>query len=477
MGNLIDHLCKFPFNIVSTRVASSGLHKPSIYSKVNLEIKEAGTARKIATVTFESNEVSEKEKQACLELSRVANIPGFRKGKAPLPMIRKRYTKELLEELNRKISTEAYEAVLSEKNLRVYSILKVDAGNLDPNSSASVEITIDVEPEFDLPDYENFELEINPTEVNESDVAKEIQSLCDQRATFEIVERKVEAGDYVKCSYEGKIGDQAVADLVPEKPIYGKQSNTWEEAGQVKGMGVEAIAEGIIGLAKEDSTTLKASFEKDFEVAPLAGKTVEYSIEIHEVREKKSPEPDSKEFLESLKIENLEELNEKVKKDLLNRKERENINAKRQQVTQKILEMPEFPLPQQAVEEESNTIFQNNAQRAIQGGAKQEEIEEKRDELWKQSQSQAQSRVKLTITLGRIAEKEKIEVKNEDLAQAATHEAMMMRKDPNEFIKELTQDRARLNRFRQDILHDKTLEFVANKGKEKVCEIEGDPTD
>ena len=71
MGNLIDHLCKFPFNIVSTRVASSGLHKPSIYSKVNLEIKEAGTARKIATVTFESNEVSEKEKQACLEFTGV----------------------------------------------------------------------------------------------------------------------------------------------------------------------------------------------------------------------------------------------------------------------------------------------------------------------------------------------------------------------------------------------------------------------
>ena len=84
--------------------------------------------------------------------------------------------------------------------------------------------------------------------------------------------------------------------------------------------------------------------------------------------------------------------------------------------------------------------------------------------------------MKLTITLGRIAEQEKVEVTNENLAQAATREAMMLRQDPNAYVKELSQDQARLNRFRQDILHDKTLELIASKGKEKVCEIEGDHT-
>ena len=444
---------------------------------MNLEIKEAGTARKIATVTFESEEVSEKEKQSCQELCRVANIPGFRKGKAPLTIIRKRFSKELHEELNRKISTEAYEAVLAKKDLRVYSILKVDAGTLDPKSSATVEVTIDVEPEFELPDYENFELEVKPVEVKEVEVSKELQSLCDQRASFEVVERQVANGDFVKCSYEGKIEDQSVADLVPEKPVYGKQANTWEEAGETKGMGLETIAKAIVGMAKDESKKVETTFDDNFEVPPLAGKTVQYFIEVHEIREKKAPLPDSKEFLESLKVENLSELKEKIHKDLLARKERENINSKRQQITQKILEMPEFPLPQQAVENESNTIFQSNARRAIQSGTKQDEIEEKKDELWKQSRTQAQARVKLTITLGRIAEKEKIEVKNEDLAQAATHEAMMMRKDPNEFIKDLTKDQGRLNQFRQDILHDKTLEIVASKGKEKICEIQADPTD
>lgn len=272
------------------------------------------------------------------------------------------------------------------------------------------------------------------------------------------------------------MGEESVAELVPDKPMYGKQSNTWEEAGQEKGLGVDAIAQAIIGMAKDEKAEIEAKFEEDFELAPIAGKTVSYSLEVHEVRQKKSPDPNSKEFLESLKVENLDSLKERIKDDLKSRKEQENLNAKRQQVTQKILEMPDFPLPQQAVEDESKNIFQGNAQRALQSGAKQEEIEEKRDALWKQSQTQAEARVKLTITLGRIAEKEKVEVKNEDLAQAATREAMMLRKDPAEYVKELSQDRVRLNRFRLDILHDKTLELVASMGTEKVCEIEEEPT-
>ena len=441
---------------------------------MNLEIKDAGTARKIALVTFDSDELTQKENHACQELAKLANIPGFRKGKAPIPVIRKKFAKELSNELNRKVSTDAYEAVLDSKDLKVYSILKVDPGEIDVQTSTTVEITVDVEPEFDLPDYKNYELTVNPTEVSDEEIEKEIESLRDQRATYDEVERTITEGDYVKCSYEGKLDEKPVADILPDKPMFGKQANTWEEAGQAKGLGIDAIATGLVGMNKGESKEVEATFEEDYEVEPLAGKTVIYSLEVHEVREKKAPEL-NEEFLKSMKVETVEELKDKIDQDLKNRKERENINGKRHQVTQKILDLPDFPLPQQAVEEESKTIFQGNAQRAIQQGAKEEEIEAKRDELWKQAQTQGQARVKLTITLSKIAEIEKVEVTNEDLAQAATQEAMMLRKDPAAHVKELSQDRQKLNRLRQDILYDKTLEFIASNAKESICEKEEDP--
>lgn len=441
---------------------------------MNLEIKEAGDARKIVNVSFDVDEMSEKGIQVCKELSRVANIPGFRKGKAPEQVIRKKYATEIIQELNRKVSTAAYEAVLENKDIKVYSILKVDAGDVQLGTPATVEVTVDIEPDFELPKYEEFELTTHPTDVKDDEVDKELDSLRDQRASFEEVERAIVEGDYVKCSYEGMLDGSPVAELLPDKPMYGKQTNTWEEAGQAKGLGVDAIAQAVIGMKKEEKKEVDADFAKDFEVAPLAGKKVIYSLEIHEVREKKAPAADDEEFLKSLKVENLDDLKKKIKDDLLSRKERENIDGKRSQVTQKFLEIPDFPLPQQAVEDESKSIFQSNIQRAVQQGAKQEDMESKRDELWNEAQVQGKARVKITITLSRIAELEKIEVSNEDLAQAATREAMMMRADPQVYVQELAKDQARISRLRQDVLHDKTLELVASKAKEKVCEIDGE---
>ena len=443
---------------------------------MNVDIKDAGVARKIATVSFDSDEVSKHESKVCQELGKLVNIPGFRKGKAPANVIRKKYAKELKDELNRKVSTAAYEAVLENKDIKVYSVLKVDAGELEPSQSASVEVTVDIEPEFDLPKYKEYELTVEPTDVKEEDVTKELDAIREQRASFDVVERASQKGDYVKCSYEGTLDGKPVAEILLDKPMYGKQANTWEEAGNQTGMGVDAIAEGVLGMAAGDKKEVSADFAKDFEVEALAGKSVTYQLEVHEVREKKAPALEDEEFLKSLKIESVDELKEKVTEQIKYRKEQENVNLKRKQITQNILDTDDFPLPQQAVEEESKAIFQNRIQQATQQGAKPEEVEKNRDEWWKESQTQGQARVKLTLVLSKIAEEEKITVEKEDLAQAATREAMMRREDPTKFIKELTQDRARLNRLREDIVYDKTLVKIAELSKEQICDIEGEHT-
>jgi len=443
---------------------------------VNVDIKDAGVARKIATVSFDSDEVSKHESKVCQELGKMVSIPGFRKGKAPANVIRKKYAKELKDELNRKVSTAAYEAVLENKEIKVYSVLKVDAGELEPSQSASVEVTVDIEPEFDLPKYKEYELTVEPTEVKDDEVTKELDAIREQRASFDVVERASEKGDYVKCSYEGMLDGKPVSEILPDKPMYGKQANTWEEAGNQTGMGVDAIAEGVIGMSTGDKKEVNADFAKDFEVEALAGKSVTYQIEVHEVREKKAPTLEDEEFLKSLKIESVDELKEKVTEQIKYRKEQENVNLKRKQITQNILDSEDFPLPQQAVEEESKAIFQNRIQQATQQGVKPDEIEKNRDEWWKESQTQGQARVKLTLVLSKIAEEEKVTVDKEDLAQAATREAMMRREDPTKFIKELTQDRARLNRLREDIVYDKTLIKIAELSKEQICDIEGEHT-
>ena len=156
---------------------------------------------------------------------------------------------------------------------------------------------------------------------------QELQALCDQRASFNVVERKAEKGDYVKCSYEGKVGEELAADLVPEnqcmenKAILGKK-----QAGPRSG--VDAVAQGVIGLGK-DENNVETKFDDDFEITPLAGKTVNDSIEVHEVRQKKHQTHSEEDFLKSMKVENIGfPLKEKIREDLKVRKEQENQTPK-----------------------------------------------------------------------------------------------------------------------------------------------------
>ncbi|MBT7741613.1 MAG: trigger factor, partial [Opitutae bacterium] len=309
---------------------------------MKIELKDAGDARKVATITFEAEEVAEKEKKVCKDFANQANIPGFRKGKVPPNVIRSRFGKQMNEELKRQVSTDAYEAVLERDDLRVHSILKVDAGEVDSGNAVTVEVTVDVEADFELPDYESYELSIHKTDVSDEEVEKELTNLCEQRASYEIVERPVEQGDYVKCSYEGSLDGKPVAEVVPEKPMYGKQANTWEEAGSEEGMGVKAIAEGLIGMKVEEKKTVTEDFPEDFEIPPLAGKSVSFELEVHEVREKNAPDPSSSDFLKAVSVETLDELKEKIGKDLEQRKEHQNLNGKRNQITQNLLDSEDF---------------------------------------------------------------------------------------------------------------------------------------
>ena len=85
----------------------------------------------------------------------------------------------------------------------------------------SVEVTVDLEPEFEIPEYENFEVSVQPTDVSDEEIDKEINALRDQRASFDEVDREAKEGDYIKCSYEGKIDGNPVAEILPDFQMYG----------------------------------------------------------------------------------------------------------------------------------------------------------------------------------------------------------------------------------------------------------------
>ena len=437
---------------------------------MKVEIKDTNDTRKVATVAFEPQEVAAEEKKVLQLFSKHAKIPGFRPGKAPDQVIRSRFADGIKEEWSNRLATAARDAILEQDDLRVHQLLKIEPGEIIAEAPVEVVITLDAEPPFELPDYEGFTVEVTSDDPSSEEVENLLESWRQQRADFAIVERPAEKGDFVKCSYDGLVDDKPIGDLVPDKPIYGKQANTWEEAGAENGVGVPIIIESILGMKAGDKNTYQTEFPADFEESRLAGKSATYELEVHEVRHKDLPELDDPKFLQAMEVDKVEALRERAETEAKTQKERSNATAKRRQVRDQLLAGVDFELPQADLESETQEIFRAMVDANLRRGAAQEQLESHKDEMFTRAGEDARESIKLRIILSRVAEKEKIEVSREELSQAIATQAMMAGTDPREHFKEMQQDRAKLAHLQQQVLFDKTLALLTEKATVEIKE-------
>lgn len=431
---------------------------------MNIAIEEVSPTRKTLVVTVPAQEVAAEEKTVVGEISQAVRIPGFRPGKAPVDMVKRRYTKEITEELQRKITSKAYEHAVKESKVNIFAAVNVDGDPIVPGKDAVLKITVDVQPEFALPEYKGLPIMVAPSEVTDADVETSITELRNQRADYSVVERAAAAGDFVRLNYTGTLDGKPISEIAADQPIYGTQHGTWEEAGSTTAPGVRAIIDGVIGLKANDKKDVTHAFPADFEVAALAGKTATYALEVLEVREKRPAAIDDA-FLKSLQCENLEQLHTRVRDDLKSRKEQDTQAASREQIVKALNGAVDFPLPESAVENETQSLLRDHLERQMRAGIPEEEFEKHKDELFKSARSAAIGRVKLLMILLKIAEKEGIKVENEDLHRRIMQEAIMTRQRPEQIVKRLQEDRGLLAQLQRFVLHSKTLDFVVAQAK------------
>ncbi|MGA2052280.1 MAG: trigger factor [Opitutales bacterium] len=431
---------------------------------MNIAVENISDTRKLLVVTVPAADMATEEKSVLGEIARQARLPGFRPGKAPTEMVRKRYAKEIDEELHRKVAGRAYEQAVKESQVNVFTVVNMEGPPFKRGEDAVVKFTVDVVAEFALPEYKGLPVQVAGSEVTDAEVEAAIKEICEQRAEYAVVERPAAAGDFVKLNYTGTLNGQTVAELAPEKPILGTQNGTWEEAGSAQAPGVRAIIDGIIGLKAGDKQDVTQAFAADFEVAALAGQTVSYALEVLEVREKRAAALDAA-LLKSLQCESVEQLRQRVREDLKSRKEQQAKAASREQVVKALTGAVEFPLPESAIENETQAVLRDYMERQMRQGVPEAEFEKNKDELFAGARQAATGRVKLTLMLLKIAEKESIKVDNEDLHKRIMQEAMMARQKPEQIVKRLQEDRQLLAQLQRAILHAKTLDFVVEQAK------------
>lgn len=438
---------------------------------MNIEIKDVSETRKALVVSFDQAEVAAEHKAVTGEVSKAARIPGFRPGKAPANIVTKRYAKEINEEFKQKIVSKAYRDGIAESKLDVLQVTGIEEGTIEADQAASITITVDLNPTFELPDYNGLSTTVASAEPTEAEVDTAIEALRAERAEFNVAERPSTKGDYIKLAYTGSIDSQPILELVPDKQIYGSVPQTWEEVeGENEGL-IPGLSQALAGLSTGDKKDVEVTFPAEFAAAPaLAGKTAVYAVEIQEIRERVLP-PMDEAFFKSQQVEDFEALKAKVQNDLKLRKNYENRQSQRNQVVEALSSKVDFVLPESVIEAETQTVLRRFMEENMRRGATAEQFESNKQELVESARKAATTRVKTQFILAKIAEKEDLKVTEQDIDSFIYREAMMSNTTPDALVKKLSKDREQLRAIQQSIIFDKALDLVVTKATVSTAEV------
>ena len=430
---------------------------------MNIQLNDLSDTRKNLIVSLDRSEVDAEYQAVIGDIAKVARVPGFRPGRAPASLILKRFSKEVQEEFRKKVVNRAYRGGLEKAKLEVASIVKVDEGTIEPGLSSAVTFTLDVQPPIELPEYVGLPATALPAEATEAEVDAVIESLRQERADFRVVNRPAQKGDFIKLAYQGAIDGKPIAELAPEKQVYGKVPQTWEEVeGEQEGL-IPGLGRKLAGLQAGDKKDAAITFPANFAAVPeLAGKAAVYSLEVQEVRTRELPALDET-FFKAQQVADLAALKAQVRQNLKVRKDYENRRAQRQQVSEALAARVEFPLPESLLASETQEVLRRFMEDNLRRGVPEAEFEKNKVELYENARRAAASRVKTQLLLAKIAEKEKIQADERDLDSAIMREALRANQRPEKVARELANDRERLRALQQAIVFDKALDFLVSK--------------
>jgi trigger factor len=432
---------------------------------VNVQLNPISDTRKSLVVTLDQGEVDAEHKAVVTEFVKLARLPGFRPGKAPAAMVLKRFAKDIAEDFKQKVVTKAYREGLEKQKLDVLNIVNVEPGTIEPGLSAAVTLTVDVRPDFKLPEYTGLPTLVASTAASDEEVEKVIEGLRGERAEFKVAERGAQKGDYVKLAYEGAIDGKPVAELVPDKQIYGKVPQTWEEVeGEQEGV-IPGLGRQLAGLKPGEKKDVTVSFPAEFTAAPaLAGRQAVYAVEVQEIRERVLP-PLDEAFFKAQQVDNLDGLKAKVRNNLKLQKEYQNRSEQRRQITDALATAVDFTAPESLVESETQSVLRQFIEENMRRGVPQEQFEKDKKELFENARKAAAKRVKLQLILAKIAEAEKIQVAEKDIDSFIYREAMRSNQKPDKLAKDLAKNRDALRSVQQSIIFDKAVDFLVSKAK------------
>jgi trigger factor len=397
--------------------------------------------------------VSKAAEKVARDLARVARIPGFRPGKAPVTLIRRRFAEDIQGEVVQSLVPEYLEKALDEKKLIPVTRPEVDKVEFKEGEPLRFRAVFEVLPEFELGEYKSPEVQVEAIEIGDAQVDKAIEEMRERAATFVPVEgRAAKDGDYVLMKLMGTPvggGDPVQAD------------NILCHLGAEETL--ESFTENLRGAASGETKKFQAKYPEDYPDPKLAGKTYDYSVDVQGIKEKKLPELND-EFAKDAAGETggfttLAEMRKKILENLEAAKTQQQEAQAREKILEQLVKRHDFPVPEALVENQMDIRLERVVRSLAAQGVDPRAVNVDWVSLRKRQREHAVDDVKAELLLDRIATEEKIEATDEDVEKEIKELAERSGESATALRARLTKQGA-LDRMKSKLRSDKTIEWM-----------------
>ena len=413
------------------------------------EFKKNGLEREFK-IKIPSNNVVEKLNSNLSEISKDVEIEGFRKGKAPLDIIKQRYGDNALRKtLDELIQTSSNE-VIQKKNLKLAIKPKVDVKNFGEEKGLEYIMTIELIPEFKVEDLKTIKLVKFVSKVKEEDFKKTLDTFASTQQNFEKKdEKKIENRDGVLLNLKPTFNNE----IVKEAQIENKMTIIGNK------MIMPEIEKNLLGKKAGDKLDFICKFPKNFPNKNIAEKDVRVEIDILEVRVAKKKVLDDT-FAKTMGATDLNDFKDKVKKQMQGELDNVSKMVMKKDLIEKLDKMHKINLPQGLVNYEFENIWKKFNEDKSKGIIDETDKNKKDEDIKKEYKSIAERRVKVGLILAKIGEEKKINVNEEDLKKAIEEEILRQPNAKDQIIKFYTENSQALASLKAPIFEQKVVDYM-----------------
>ena len=427
----------------------------------NIAIKETELepCLKELEYTISADTVKAETKSVVTEFANYADLPGFRKGKVPASLIQNKFKDKINEELMQRFFSTAFEKTSKDESFDIvtYAMDSEEEPSIKAGADFVFKIKYDVAPEINIPAYDSLTLTKPVVETSEDDIKKQMDYYKDVYAEYKTMDTAAEAGDMLKVSYTSDCELDDSAAQTAKNLVESNENWIWlNEPETIPG----AIA-GLTGAEAGKEYTLTSEFAADHKEVALAGKTVNYTINVAEVQ-RRTPVETEEELCEKMSLDSIDALREQIASTMAVEAEQKAQSELKDAALESLVEKAgDFTIPPTTLSNEVNKQLQAMAY-AVKSEEEAEEFKANQDAKKAEAEDKAKDRLRRFFISRSIANKEGIKVEQSEVNSQIEMLSRYYGYSVDQ-LRQMMEQSGGMNDIHVDLLVNKVTDFIVEK--------------